>query len=147
MSAAVQEAHAALAAKQAAERSIAQLSLCPPWRHAAFAGIMAALVVSPALPLQWRFADVALALLAVALVARSDRRRLGMFINGYRRGRTRWITFPMLAVLMVLYSLSTLSALDWHWPILSVAFAAVTFVISYFGSVLWQRVFVRELRG
>ncbi|MFX4721701.1 hypothetical protein ABTB22_19965, partial [Acinetobacter baumannii] len=79
------EAHAALAAKQAAERSIAQLSLCPPWRHAAFAGIMAALVVSPALPLQWRFADVALALLAVALVARSDRRRLGMFINGYRR--------------------------------------------------------------
>ena len=55
MSAAVQEAHAALAAKQAAERSIAQLSLCPPWRHAAFAGIMAALVVSPALPLQWRF--------------------------------------------------------------------------------------------
>lgn len=147
MIATVQNARAALAAKEAAEASIARMSLCPPWRHAAFAGIMAALVIDPAVPLPWRFAVIVAAFAGIALVVRSDRRRLGMFINGYRRGRTRLVTFPMLAVVMLLYGLSVYAALDWHRPNLSVAFAVIAFLICYGGSVLWPRVFVRELRG
>jgi hypothetical protein len=78
----VDEARVALAAKSAAERDLAKLAICPPWRHAAFAAIMAALVASSAVALPVRFAILAIVLVSIALVVRSDRRRLGVFVNG-----------------------------------------------------------------
>jgi len=139
------EARLALAAKGAAEQDIARLSLCPPWRHAAFAGIMAALVGAPAVPIPLRFAVLVAILVAVGLIVRSDRRRLGVFINGYRRGKTRRVTFPMLAVILLLYTASYHFGDAAHLPAISLALAVVAFVIGYLGSMSWQRVFVREL--
>jgi hypothetical protein len=139
------EARAALAAKGAAEQNLAQLSLCPPWRHAAFAAVMAALVVTPVFPLPLRFGVLALVFVAIALIVQSDRRRLGVFINGYRRGKTRLVTFPMLAVILALDFASFHFGVTRHQPAISVALAAAAFAFAWVGSVLWQRVFVREL--
>jgi hypothetical protein len=139
------EALAALDAKRSAERELATVADCPPWRHAVFAAMMAALVATPAVPLALRFVTIALVMVAVALVVQSDRKRLGVFINGYRRGKTRLVTFAMLAAVLPLYALSTYLSLrygDHRTPLL---LAAVAFVISYFGSVVWQRVFRREM--
>lgn len=140
-----EQARAALAAKAAAERNLAELALCPPWRHAAFAGIMAALVASPAAPLALRSVILVFVFAAIALVIQSDKKRLGVFINGYRRGRTRLVTFPMLAIVMAIYVASMVFGMDRHRPEISLALGVVTFGIAYVGSVLWQRVFVREL--
>ena len=46
-----EQARLALMAKGAAEQDLARLAVCPPWRHAVFGGMMAALVASPAAPL------------------------------------------------------------------------------------------------
>lgn len=140
-----EDALRALEAKGAAERDLARIAVCPPWRHAAFAGVMAALIVSPAVALPLRFAVLTCAFAAIAIIVQSDRRRLGVFINGYRRGRTRLVTFPLLAVMLLLgvgsfYASDTLGR-----PLISVVLAAVAFVAAYCGSVLWQKVFVREL--
>jgi hypothetical protein len=143
----IEEARAALDAKQGVEQRLADVTLCPPWRHAAFALVMAALVGQSGVPLAWRFVVLPLALLAIALIVQSDRRRLGIFINGYRRGRTRLVVFPLLAVVMALYAASFYFGVDRDRPALSLALGALTFVVAYAGSVLWQRVFVRELRG
>ena len=140
-----EQARLALMAKGAAEQDLARLATCPPWRHAVFAGMMAALVATPAVPLALRFVLLALIFAAIALVVQSDRRRLGVFVNGYRRGKTRLVALPMLALILLLCAASCYSALDRGQPMISLALAAASFVIGYIGSMIWQRVFVREL--
>jgi hypothetical protein len=140
-----EQARLALIAKGAAEQDLARLSLCPPWRHAAFAAVMATLVATPAFPLPMRFVVMGLIFVAIALIVQSDRRRLGVFVNGYRRGKTRLVTFPMLAVILLLYFASFHFAETRHQPAISLALAAASFAIGYVGSMIWQRVFVREL--
>jgi len=140
-----EEARLALAAKSAAEQDIARMSLCPPWRHAAFAGLMATLVALPAAPIPLRFGLLVLVFVAMGLIVRSDRRRLGVFINGYRRGKTRRVTFPMLVIVLLLYFASSYFALTRGLPAISLALAVAAFVVGYVGSTIWQRVFVREL--
>jgi hypothetical protein len=90
-------------------------------------------------------AALILILVAVALIVRSDRKRLGMFINGYRRGRTLYVTLPMLAINLALYAASFHVAREVGeaWP--SLALAAIAFIVSLIGSILWQRVFRSEL--
>ncbi|HEX7694984.1 MAG TPA: hypothetical protein VF409_10875 [Sphingomonas sp.] len=140
-----EQARIALMAKGAAEQDLARLAVCPPWRHAAFATMMAALVATPAIPLAARFAVLATIFVSIVLILQSDRRRLGVFVNGYRRGKTRLVTFPMLAVILSLYAASCWFGLDQGRPDVSLLLAAVSFAIGYVGSVIWQRVFVREL--
>jgi hypothetical protein len=139
-----EEAQAALEAKQAAEHRLASAAECPPWRHAVFALLMAALVATTALPLALRLVAAALILLCVAAVVQSDRRRMGLFVNGYRRGKTRIVTFAMLAAILPLYVYSARAGLDGD-RLVPLLLAGVTFVISLVGSIVWQRVFVREL--
>ena len=121
MSMTYDEARTALAAKTIAEQELARLGTCPPWRHAAFAVLETALVISPVVPLVARFAILAGMLVGLALIVRSDRRRLGVFINGYRRGRTRLVVMPMLLAVLGLYGISTLAMADWHLPWVSLA--------------------------
>ncbi len=145
MSMTYEEARAALAAKTLAEQDLARIGTCPPWRHAVFAVLEGALVITPLVPFSVRIAIIVAMLAGVALIVRSDRRRLGVFINGYRRGRTRLVVVPMLLAVLGLYLVSMLAAFDWHRPWISVACAAVTLVVCYIGSMIWQSVFRREL--
>jgi hypothetical protein len=84
-------------------------------------------------------------LLAVGLIVYSDRQRTGMFINGYRRGATRWVTLAILAVELPLYVLSCWWALTLNETMGPILLAIPAFAAATLGSVWWQRVFVREL--
>ena len=108
-------------------------------------GPMGGLVITPAFPLPLRMAVLALVLVGVALVVQSDRKRLGMFVNGYRRGKTRIVTFAMLAVILPLYAVSAYVALRYEDHLTPLLLGAVAFVFAYASSVVWQRVFRREL--
>ena len=145
MSTIKEEAILALAAKGEVEQNLASLALCPPLRHAAFAAIVAALVATPTLPLRMRFVALALIFAGIFLIVQWDKRRLGVFINGYRRGKTRMIAFSLVAIILGLYSASYYFSMSQKEPGISIALAAVAFLIAYVGSMLWQRVFVSEL--
>lgn len=139
-----EDARAALAAKGEAERRLAQASDCPPWRHAAFALVMAALVASPAVALPLRMAILVGVFVAIVLIVQSDRRRTGMFVSGYRRGRTLLVTLPLLAIDLGLYLFSVRAGLDGDEATV-LLLAGAAFLVSLVGSVVWQRVFMREL--
>ncbi|WP_158820387.1 hypothetical protein [Granulicella sp. S156] len=147
MSTPKEEALLALAAKGEVEQNLANLSFCPPSRHAAFAAVVAALVGTPAFPQPLRFTALALIIASVYLIVRWDKRRLGVFIRGDRRGKTRMVTFPMLVLLSGLYLTSYYFSIVRKEPGISLALAALTFIIGYLGSVLWQHIFVRELNA
>ena len=139
-----QEARAALDAKAAAERQLAKAADCPPWRHALFGIVMAGLVATPALPLPLRLGALALILIMIAVIVQMDRRRMGMFVSGYRRGKTRIVAFALLAAILPLYLFGARAAMagDLATPLW---LAGPVFIISVIGSVTWQRVFVSEL--
>jgi hypothetical protein len=139
------EAAEALSAMRASQARLALAADCPPARHLAFAGLMGGIIATPALPFPYAILAEGVLLLGVGLVVRWDRRRTGMFINGYRAGRTRPLTFLMLAVVLVLYMTGFWLVRErgiWWAPLATGAIAAGA---GYYMSILWQRVFRREM--
>jgi hypothetical protein len=139
------EAAEALATMRASQERLALAANCPPERHLAFAALMGGVIATPALPFPYAIAAEVVLLLGVALVIRWDRRRTGMFINGYRAGRTRPLTFLMLAVVLALYMAGVWLVHDrgiWWGPLATGAVAAAA---GYYFSVVWQRIFRREM--
>lgn len=139
------DAAEALDAMRASQARLAAAANCPPERHLAFAGLFGGLVATPALPVTWSLIAEGVILLGIVLVVRWDRRRTGMFINGYRSGRTRPVTFGMLAVFLILYSASMWLAREHgiYWAPLPLGVIAAA--AGYYASILWQRTFRREL--
>jgi hypothetical protein len=139
------EVLSALDAKRHAEAQMARAATCPPWRHAVFGLMMGALIASFAFEFVIRTAILVIVLACIPLIVRSDRKRMGMFINGYRRGKTRWVAFGILAVWIPIYAISVHYALDRHNHVVPLMLGLLGFVLGTAGSVLWQRVFVREM--
>lgn len=139
------EALSALSAKRNAEAQMAKAATCPPWRHAVFGLLMGGLVASPAFDTGARAAILIAILCCIPLIIQSDRKRMGMFINGYRRGKTRVVAVGILAVELSLYVVSVIRGLghDDHVTPLLLGVAGV--LIGIAGSLLWQRVFVHEM--
>jgi hypothetical protein len=135
----------ALAAKQYAEAQMAKAATCPPWRHAVFGLLMGGLVATPAFEMPIRMGILVLILACIPIIIHSDRKRMGMFINGYRRGKTRMVAIGILAVELSLYVVSVVRGLDHHDHITPLVLGAVGVVIGILGSKLWQRVFVSEM--
>jgi len=140
------EAAAALAAMRQSRERLAAAANCPPARHLAFAGILGGLVASQAAPPFATMAIEAVLLVCVALVVLWDRRRTGMFINGYRAGRTRLVTFGMLAFALVVLALTTWLKETWGLVWAPIVGGVVVAAAAYYGSAAWQRIYLRELR-
>jgi hypothetical protein len=139
------EAASALDAKRHAEMQMAKAATCPPWRHAVFGLLMGALVASPAFDTVPRFAILIAILACIPLIIHSDRKRTGMFINGYRRGKTRLVVAGILIVELGLYFVSLTRGLDHQDHLTPLLLGVVAVLIGIAGSLLWQRVFVREM--
>ena len=139
------EARAALDKIGATRAQIAAVGLCPPWRHAAFGLVMSLLILGLGFPLGTQVACLVLAMVLLVVIVVYDRRRYGMFINGYRKGATRPVTAGLLVAILALMVLQ-IALRERHvasW--VPVAVAGVAFLVSVAGSVLWSRAFRREL--
>lgn len=141
-----EDARAALESVDDARRELAlKATVCPFWRHAAFAAIVAVAVLGTGFDLLPQIALIVAALVATAWLVADDRRRYGMFINGYRRGRTLPVTLALLA--------ATLGAMAFeygaHFAGLSLAIklgiAGVAFLLALESSYAWHRAYRREL--
>ncbi|HEV2596542.1 MAG TPA: hypothetical protein VGU01_15230 [Sphingomicrobium sp.] len=124
---------------------MARAANCPPWRHAVFGLLMGGLVASPAFEIKIRFAVLAVLLGCIPLIMHSDRKRMGMFVNGYRRGKTRLVALGVLIVELALYFGSVRFALSLNDRTTPLLLGLAAIVIGIGGSLIWQRVFVREL--
>jgi len=139
------EALAALGTMDAAKADLARAADCPPWRHVAFGAVMGMMVLAQGLELPLSMALLACSLAAVAILVRSDRKRMGMFVNGYRKGRTRAVAFALLGVMLVLM-LAEFHARDTGLGLATrIGIAAVGGGLGTWGSFVWQRAFRRDL--
>ena len=72
-------------------RQMAERAKAPRWYHAALGVLVGGVVAIQAAPLPWVFASYAVFLVGIALLIRAYRKHTGMWIPGYRAGRTRWV--------------------------------------------------------
>lgn len=137
---------AALAAMRESRERLAAAVDCPPARHLAFAGLMGALVACQAAPPMFVLIIEALLFICLFLIIAWDKRRTGMFINGYRAGKTIYLTLSLLAFALVTLGLTVWlkEARGLFWAPL--AGGAVVAVVAYYASALWTRIYLRELR-
>ena len=140
------EARAALDGIDDAQRALAlKATYCPPWRHAAFGAILAALILGIGLGSLWQGLLSLVAMLALMLLATSDRRRYGLFVNGYRKGATLPVTLALLGALLA----AIFGEIHAREAGLSLAtkfgIAGIAFMIAVAASVVWSRVYRREL--
>ena len=139
------EARAALAAKDDSQRQLAAAATYPQWRHAIFGVLMGGLTLAPALSSTGRIMMFAALLCTVPLVIQSDRKRSGMFISGYRRGKTLYVTFAILALEMSLTLFAIYRAVEFDDRLTAILLAPVAVAIGWIGSLIWQRVFIAEM--
>lgn len=140
------EAADALAAMQQSRERLAAAANCPPERHLVFAGIMGGLVACQAAPPIWTIGIEAVLFAAIGLVFLWDRKRTGMFINGYRAGRTRPLTFSLLALALTVGAIGVWLKLSYGLVWAPVVAGAVVAVAAYLMSAAWQRIYRRELQ-
>ena len=88
---------------------------------------------------------VACAMAGVALLVRSDRKRMGVFVNGYRKGRTRVVALAMLGVTMVLVFAEMHARETGLSMATRIGIAVLAGVLGIWGSTIWQRVFRKDL--
>jgi hypothetical protein len=74
-----------------------------------------------------------------------DRRRYGMFINGYRKGATRRVTAALLAAMLALIFAQLRLREQGVEAWVPFAVAGLAFLAAVAGSVWWARVFRREM--
>lgn len=139
------EALDALETMRATQAKLASLGDCPPWRHAAFGGVMSLMILGAGFSLPLQIGLLVLSMGAMVLIVRSDRRRYGVFVNGYRKGATLPLTIVLLVVmlglLVVQIVLKARGAPIW----VPFAIAALAFVLGVGASLWWNRIFKREM--
>lgn len=139
------EAREALAAIQGAKDRLATRMDYPLWRHSAFGVISGMLVTSAVAPPLLFVVLYVPSMAALLWLGRGDKLRTGVFVNGWRKGRTLPVSILLLLVLLGLMAL----ALKGHGqpfpaPVTLLA-GGVAMVLGTLGSIWWQRVYIAEL--
>lgn len=128
-----------------ARAQLADALECPPWRHALFGAIMGLFVLAMAFETPLSMLLVGIATLAVALTAVNDRKRMGVFVNGYRWGGTLPVSLGLAACTALLMVAQIRLREDDSSLVLGVGLAGAEFVVATLASVLWQRLFRAEM--
>lgn len=135
-----------LAEVEAAGADLAERARAPTWYHPALGLLMGGLAAVQAAPLVWQYAYFPVFGIGVWLLVKAYIRKTGMWIYGYRAGRTR-----IVAVGLAAFTGLTMLTSAWlfHFKHLTaaplVASAAIAVVATIAGFV-WEAAFRADLR-
>ena len=139
------KARAALADMGAARNRLVTTTRYPAWRHAAFGAVMALLVGGIGLPTVFSLAATSLGLTATVLLAQHDRKTSGMFVNGFRAGRTRWVSIVLTIAMLALCFLQVRLKVADGPGLPTAVIAAAAFAVGTAASIVWWRAYVADL--
>ena len=129
------------------EKKLAEHSHWPFHRHAMYGLGQGLLIAAIAQPVETGGSMIAVAVALFGLCLWDDRRRHGMFVSGWQPGATRPLTI-MLTLFVTLMAAASLVVRDGEsaQPLGYLA-GLVTFVICTAASLLWQKIYRRQLQG
>lgn len=137
----------ALAAAEASRAKMASVADCPPSRHWAFALLFGGVVAVQAASMPWNLVGDGLIVAAVAITVAMDRARKGVFVNGYRAGKTRPLTLGLIVFMLAIYAPAYWLRMK-HGAIWApLAGGALVAVVAYFASRRWSQVYRAEMEA
>ena len=139
-----EDARASIADVQSVRRELADRADCPPaWRitAAVLTGAACAAQSAPGFTALAITAGCFAAILAMALIAR---KRMGFFVNGYRKGNTRRIAITLLVVIEAVYLSSIWLKYERHVVWAPLVAGAIIVPIVLFGMKRWMDAYRSE---
>lgn len=138
------EARVALDAVRQSRARLGREADWPASHHIWFATVLSGFVAVHAVPMPYRLAGIVLLLAAVFAMLREQRRR-GLFVNGYRAGRTAWVIYPLVAFCIA--AIVTGAVLQTRFGMMwgPLWMAIPVWVAAYAGSRAWTRLYLRDL--
>jgi hypothetical protein len=132
--------------RQGRSRLAAESSL-PWWRHWLIGLLFGVLVGAQGYPLPIPTFGSAAVVIAIAIIARSDRRRHGFFINGVRRGPTLPVSIAFLVIALAVVFGAVYCGHDLRRPELGALLGLLMVPVGALYSLAWRRAYQRELRS
>lgn len=140
------EALSALDAARDTDRRMARRMTWPLWRHALAGGLQALFVITWATPMPFAALLMVIALFGIFWIGANDRKKFGMFVNGWSSEAAR--PSILLAVAITLAGFLAIYLLGdgvnrwtpWAIPVAFAVFVGVTLA-----SLWWQKLYMREL--
>lgn len=133
------DARVQLEALGAFREKLAVELVCPWWNAPVMGGLLALLTFAMSLDPPFIFVLEGLCIALIGIFYALARRRMGYFVNGYRRGRTRKIAIGMMLAVYAMMALSGAGARVWHLAWLPWLATLGSFAIGYGAGLLWQR--------
>lgn len=135
-----------LAMVEQTDRKLAQRMHWPLWRHAAAGLLQAMFVVSLATPMPLAALVMLAAVSSIFLIGASDRKRHGMFVNGWTSVKARPAIWLALG-----FTLGGFAAILWlgeginRWTPWAVPIVGTVFIGVTLASLWWEKLYQAEL--
>jgi len=142
------EHQAALKTVTETNERLAQKMHWPLWRHAAVGALFCVLLLGISLPGSIGGVINVAMIGVVFLLIRDDKRRHGMWVSGYQKGRTGWVMAALVGLVLACIAAS-MAWIDEQplgdplfWSLQAVLFFGATGL-----SILWQRVYRADIKA
>lgn len=135
-----------LAEVRAANAELSRRAVAPLWYHPALGLLCGGAVAIHAAPIGARLVYMLAFGLGLILLVKAYRRKTGLWVSGFRRGRTRWLTFSMVPVAMGTLWLT--SWLEWERGVQGaflIGGAGLAVLTTAYGFA-WEALFRRDMR-
>ncbi len=135
-----------LAEVDAAQADMAQRAKAPTWYHPALGLLIGGLIAVQGQPTPVMLGFYAAYIAGLALLMRAYKRHTGLWINGYRAGRTRWVAIGLAALGMLGALISVWLLRERGLTQAPLVFGAIVAVIVTVGGFVWEAAYRADLR-
>lgn len=135
-----------LAEVEAANADLAKRAKAPLWYHPALGLLIGALIAVQGQPTPILLAFYAAYIAGLALLVRAYKRHTGLWISGYRAGRTRWVALGLAALTTIGGVIAVWLLRERGLTSAPLVFGAIVAVIVTIGGFVWEAAFRADLR-
>lgn len=135
-----------LAEVQAANTAMAERAKAPIWYHPTLGVLMGGMAAVQAAPIAWMLAYYVVFLVGLVLLVQGYKRKTGMWVYGYRAGRTRIVAVSLAVVTGLLMLNSAWQFREHHVTWAPLVTGVVLAVLVTLAGFVWQAAFRADLR-
>lgn len=135
-----------LAEVRAANADLAERAKAPTWYHPALGLLIGGMVAVQGLPIVGKIAAYLVFAAGLFLLICAYKRYTGLWINGYRAGRTRWVAVGLATITTLCMLMAVWLERDRGLTYAPFAFGAIVAVLVTIGGFVWEAAYRRDLR-
>ncbi|WP_297513111.1 hypothetical protein [uncultured Caulobacter sp.] len=141
-----EDARTMLAEIEAAKADLAERARAPVWYHPTLGLLAGGMVAIQGQPSTLKVAYTGLFVLGVALLVRAYKRHTGLWVGGFRAGRTRWVAIGMAVLIALCGFLALWLARHRGMSEAPLVFGAIIAAIVTVAGHVWEAAFRADLR-